>query len=80
MYIILTIQVFLFRTHDFVRGGLAYCFGHGGSRYTVLGCGYPVRNALSRHLRFAHRNKRRSNARLRADSGAFNRYLISFPI
>lgn len=37
--------------HDFVSGGLAYCFGYCGSRYTVLGCSYPVRNALARHLR-----------------------------
>lgn len=37
--------------HDFVSGGLAYCFGDCGSRYTVLGCSYPVRNALARHLR-----------------------------
>lgn len=34
-----------------MSGGLAYCFRHGGSRYTVLGCSYPVRNALPRHLR-----------------------------
>lgn len=40
----------LFRAHDFVSGGLAHCFGHGGSRYTVLGSGDPVRNALPRHL------------------------------
>lgn len=43
--------MFLFRAHDFVSGGLAYCFRHGGSRYTMLGCSYPVRNALPRHLR-----------------------------
>lgn len=40
----------LFRAHDFVSGSLAHCFGHGGSRYTVLGSGDPVRNALPRHL------------------------------
>lgn len=55
---ILTIQMFLFRAHYFVSGGLAYCFGDGGSRYTVLGCGYPVSNALPRHLLSPQRNKR----------------------
>lgn len=48
---ILTVQMFLLRAHDFVRGGLADCFGHGGARHAVLGCGDPVRDALPRHLR-----------------------------
>lgn len=48
---LLTVQMLLLWAHDFVSGGLAYCFGHCGSRYTVLGCSYPVRNALARHLR-----------------------------
>lgn len=47
---LLTVQVFLFGAHDFVSGGLADCFGHGGSRYTVLGSGDPVRDTLPRHL------------------------------
>lgn len=51
--------MFLFRAHDFVSGGLAYCFGHGGSRYTVLGSGYPVRNALARHLLLRRSDKKR---------------------
>ncbi len=50
--------MFLLRAHYFVSGGLAYCFRHGRSRYTVLGCSYPVRNALPRHLRSLTGNKR----------------------
>lgn len=48
---LLTIQMLLLRAHDFVSGGLAYCFGHCGPRDAVLGCSDPVRNALARHLR-----------------------------
>lgn len=53
--------MFLFRAHDFVSGGLAYCFGHGGSRYTVLSSGYPVRNALPRHLLLPRRSDKKRN-------------------
>lgn len=51
----------LFRAHDFVSGGLAHCFGHGGSRYTVLGSGDPVRNALPRHLLLPGRSDKGGN-------------------
>lgn len=56
---VLTIQVLLLRAHDFVSGGLAHCFRHGGSRYTVLSRGYPVRNALPRHLLLPRRSDKK---------------------
>lgn len=41
--------MFLFRPHYFVSRRLAYSFGDCRAGDTVLGSGYPVCNALSRH-------------------------------
>lgn len=64
---ILTIQMFLFRPHYFVSRRLAYSFGDGRAGDTVLGSGYPVCNALSRHPEshqvFDHDRSRKSSRR-----------------
>lgn len=41
--------MFLFRPHYFVSRRLADSFGDGRAGDTVLGSGYPVCDALSRH-------------------------------
>lgn len=46
---ILTVQVFLFWPHYFMRRRLTHSFGYRGPGDAVLGSGYPVGNALSRH-------------------------------
>lgn len=48
--LILTVQMFLFGTHDFMCGRFAHRFGHCRAGDTVLRCGYPVRYGLARHF------------------------------
>ena len=48
-YAILTVQMFLFWPHNFMRGCLAYGFGYRRASDTVLSGGDPVCNALPRH-------------------------------
>lgn len=56
----LTVQVFLFRPHYLVRRRLAHSFGYRRAGDAVLGSGYPVRNALSRHPESSRMHSRRS--------------------
>lgn len=55
---ILTVQMFLFGPHYFMRGRLAHRLGYGRAGDAVLGGGDPVCDTLSRHSA-AHRNRHR---------------------
>lgn len=56
----LTVQVFLFWPHYFMRRRLTHSFGYRGAGDAVLSSGYPVCNALPRHPVFNQMYSRRS--------------------